>query len=104
MTLRRATPDDVAMIAAWHPMEPAGVLEWWSDDEVLAWVLDVDGTPTAYGELWLDPEEDEVELLPLRPWVEGAKFNTIAIEVDEITGRHFELTRPWLHMRPHEDD
>ena len=29
---------------------------------------------------------------------------SIAIEVDEITGRHFELTRPWLHMRPQPDD
>ena len=49
-------------------------------------------------------EEDEIEQLPLRPWVEGAKFNTIVIAVDEITGRHFELTRPWLHMRPQPDD
>ena len=49
-------------------------------------------------------EETEIEQLPLRPWVDTAKFNTIAVEVDEITGRHFELTRPWLHMRPHEDD
>ena len=43
---------------------------------------------------------DEIEQLPLRPWVDTAKYNTIAIEVDEVTGRHFELTRPWLHMRP----
>ncbi len=49
-------------------------------------------------------EEDEVEQLPLRPWVDTAKFNVIAVEVDEVTGRHFELSRPWLHMRPHEED
>ena len=48
-------------------------------------------------------EVDEIEQLPLRPWVDYAKFNVIAVEVDEVTGRHFELTRPWLHMRPHED-
>ena len=48
-------------------------------------------------------EEAETELLPLRPWVNTAKFNTIVIEVDEITGRRFGLTRPWLHMRPQED-
>ena len=48
-------------------------------------------------------EADETEQLPLRPWVDTAKFNTIAIEVDEVSGRRFELTRPWLHMRPHED-
>jgi ribosomal protein S18 acetylase RimI-like enzyme len=63
--LRRATPEDVAMIAAWHPMEPAGVLAWWQDDEVLAWVLEVDGGACGYGELWLDPEENEVELARL---------------------------------------
>ena len=45
-------------------------------------------------------EVDETDQLPLRPWVDTAKFNVIAIEVDEISGRHFELTRPWLHMRP----
>lgn len=45
-------------------------------------------------------EAEEVEQLPLRPWVDTAKFNMIAIEVDEVTGRHFELNRPWLHMRP----
>ena len=49
-------------------------------------------------------EADEVEQLPLRPWVEGAKFNVIAVEVDEITGRRFELTRPWLHMTPHDSE
>ena len=49
-------------------------------------------------------EADETDELPLRPWVDTAKFNTIAVEVDEITGRHFELTRPWLHMRPQPGD
>jgi len=49
-------------------------------------------------------EADETDQLPLRPWVDTAKFNTIAVEVDEITGRRFELTRPWLHMRPQPGD
>lgn len=47
-------------------------------------------------------EADATDQLPLRPWVNTAKFNVVAIEVDEIHGRAFELTRPWLHMRPHE--
>jgi nitroimidazol reductase NimA-like FMN-containing flavoprotein (pyridoxamine 5'-phosphate oxidase superfamily) len=51
----------------------------------------------------LEPREElETEQLPLRPWVNTAKFNVIVIEVDEITGRRFSLTRPWLHMKPHE--
>ncbi len=48
-------------------------------------------------------EADATDQLPLRPWVNTAKYNVIAIEVDEITGRRFELTRPWLHMRPHDE-
>ena len=49
-------------------------------------------------------EADETDQLPLRPWVDSAKLNVVAIEVDEITGRQFELTRPWLHMRPSGSD
>jgi nitroimidazol reductase NimA-like FMN-containing flavoprotein (pyridoxamine 5'-phosphate oxidase superfamily) len=48
-------------------------------------------------------EADETEQLPLRPWVDTVKLNVVAITVDELTGRRFSLTRPWLHMRPHED-
>lgn len=46
-------------------------------------------------------EADAADQLPLRPWVDTAKFNVVAIEVEEISGRRFELARPWLHMRPH---
>lgn len=45
-------------------------------------------------------DADATDQLPLRPWVDTAKFNIIAIEVDELSGRSFELSRPWLHMRP----
>lgn len=40
------------------------------------------------------------EQLPLRPWVGTDKSNIMAIDVDEITGRRFHLTRPWQQMRP----
>lgn len=46
-------------------------------------------------------EADETEELPLRPWVDTAKFNVVAMEPDEVTGRRFELSRPWTHMIPH---
>ncbi|PWJ26515.1 pyridoxamine 5'-phosphate oxidase-like protein [Branchiibius hedensis] len=36
--------------------------------------------------------------LPLRPWVPTAKFNVVAIEVSEISGRRFHLDKPWTHM------
>jgi hypothetical protein len=46
------------------------------------------------------PEAREADDLPLRPWVDTPKFNVVAIEVTEVTGRAFHLDRPWRHMRP----
>lgn len=45
-------------------------------------------------------EEHVVEQLPLRPWVPTLKFNVVAIEPSEMTGRAFALKRPWAQMRP----
>ena len=45
-------------------------------------------------------DADATDQLPLRPWVNTAKYNVIAIEVTSVTGRSFELSRPWLHMAP----
>ena len=47
-------------------------------------------------------EADATDQLPLRPWVDTAKYHVVAIEVDELTGRRFALDRPWRHLRPHE--
>lgn len=47
-------------------------------------------------------EEDEAhraENVPLRPWVDTLKFNVVEIAPTELSGRRFELTRPWLHLR-----
>jgi hypothetical protein len=48
-------------------------------------------------------EKYVVEQLPLRPWIATPKFSVVAITVDEISGRRFDLSRPWTHMRPDED-
>lgn len=48
-------------------------------------------------------EEDEAhraETLPLRPWVATQKWNVVEIAVTDISGRSFELSRPWLHLIP----
>jgi nitroimidazol reductase NimA-like FMN-containing flavoprotein (pyridoxamine 5'-phosphate oxidase superfamily) len=47
-------------------------------------------------------EADATDQLPLRPWVDTTKVNVIAIEVEEVSARAFHLTRPWMHLRPHE--
>ncbi|MGW5240514.1 pyridoxamine 5'-phosphate oxidase family protein [Monashia sp. NPDC004114] len=37
--------------------------------------------------------------LPMRPWVGTPKYIVVEIDGDEITGRRFDLHRPWLHAR-----
>jgi nitroimidazol reductase NimA-like FMN-containing flavoprotein (pyridoxamine 5'-phosphate oxidase superfamily) len=45
-------------------------------------------------------EEHRAEDVRLRPWVPTLKYNVVEVEVDEITGRRFALSRPWRHMLP----
>ncbi len=46
-----------------------------------------------------EDEEHRAENVPLRPWVSTPKYNVVEIRPTEITGRVFELDRPWLHER-----
>ncbi|MFB9733094.1 pyridoxamine 5'-phosphate oxidase family protein [Ornithinimicrobium kibberense] len=48
-------------------------------------------------------EARDADNLRLRPWVSSAKFNVVAITVEEVSGRDFHLARPWRHMMPPED-
>jgi RimJ/RimL family protein N-acetyltransferase len=80
--LRRPTPEDVDVIAGWHPISAAEVRGWWEVADVEPWVMDApDGVLTAYGELWLDAEEDEVELarLIVAPERRGRGFGTLLV-------------------------
>ena len=47
-----------------------------------------------------EAEEHRAENVPLRPWVPSLKSDVVEIRPTEISGRRFELNRPWLHMRP----
>ncbi|MFC6287152.1 pyridoxamine 5'-phosphate oxidase family protein [Nocardioides sp. GCM10027113] len=38
--------------------------------------------------------------LPLRPWVANPKYNVVEITPTEISGRRFQLHRPWLRAIP----
>ena len=38
----------------------------------------------------------------LRPWVQNAKYNLVEIAPSVVSGRQFELARPWLHIWTHE--
>lgn len=45
-------------------------------------------------------EEHRAENVPLRPWVDTPKYNVVEIDVTEISGRRFELSRPWQQITP----
>ena len=36
--------------------------------------------------------------LRLRPWIKDAKNHVVAVDIAEISGRFFYLSKPWTHM------
>ena len=54
----------------------------------------VEGRPRLLSE----DEAHRAENLPLRPWVRGPKYNVVEIKAEAVSGRAFELSRPWTHM------
>jgi nitroimidazol reductase NimA-like FMN-containing flavoprotein (pyridoxamine 5'-phosphate oxidase superfamily) len=64
-------------------------------DEHSAQSVVVRGTARLLGE----DEAHRAENVPLRPWVSTPKYNVVEIVPKVVTGRAFELTRPWLHER-----
>ncbi|GAB2772872.1 pyridoxamine 5'-phosphate oxidase family protein [Nocardioides salsibiostraticola] len=49
--------------------------------------------------------EDEAhrsEKVALRPWVPTLKYNVVEITPRVVSGRAFELSRPWLHLKLHD--
>jgi ribosomal protein S18 acetylase RimI-like enzyme len=80
--LARPQDGDAAVVAGWsrsaeearrwcsvaeHPIRADRVRGWWAEADVQPWLLveALDGPPIGYGELWLDADEDEVELARL---------------------------------------
>jgi nitroimidazol reductase NimA-like FMN-containing flavoprotein (pyridoxamine 5'-phosphate oxidase superfamily) len=47
-----------------------------------------------------EDEAHRAENVPLRPWVGPEKYDVVEIVPGVVTGRRFELSRPWLHLRP----
>lgn len=103
-----AVGDEV--VRAWCAVEadrvPADVVAGWSGaDDVEAFLLvGDDGTPVAYGELWLDDEEGEVELarLLVAPERRGQGVGrTLTRALTERARRtHPELPEVFLRVRP----
>ena len=47
-----------------------------------------------------EDEHHRAENVPLRPWVKTPKYDVVEIRPTDISGRSFDLSRPWLHMIP----
>jgi nitroimidazol reductase NimA-like FMN-containing flavoprotein (pyridoxamine 5'-phosphate oxidase superfamily) len=45
-----------------------------------------------------EDEAHRAENVPLRPWVGTWKYNVVEIAPRVVTGREFELRRPWTHL------
>ena len=45
-----------------------------------------------------EDEAHRAELVPLRPWVGSHKYEVVEIVPEHVTGRRYQLDRPWLHM------
>jgi len=102
---------DEAVVRAWIAIEadavPAHVVAGWSEaDDVEAYLftLDDDGPYVAYGELWLDDEEGEVELARLLVAPEhrnrGVGRELVRELVDRARTTHPELPEVILRVQP----
>jgi len=49
-----------------------------------------------------EDEAHRADNVPLRPWVPTLKYNVVEIQPSVVSGREFELSRPWLHLRLHD--
>jgi nitroimidazol reductase NimA-like FMN-containing flavoprotein (pyridoxamine 5'-phosphate oxidase superfamily) len=77
-------------------MNPDVVFEIDEFDEHHARSVVVRGTARRLDE----DQQYRADMVPLRPWVDTAKHEVVEIRPDEISGRTFDLSRPWLHMIP----
>jgi nitroimidazol reductase NimA-like FMN-containing flavoprotein (pyridoxamine 5'-phosphate oxidase superfamily) len=47
-------------------------------------------------------EAHRADNVPLRPWSPTLKHNVVEIQPKVVSGRSFELSRPWLHLKLHD--
>lgn len=100
--LRTPTLQDAKTVAGWsvsadeagrwvsyavHPFPASAVTTWWQRLDVQPWLLiDPDGTPAGYGEIWDDADEDEVELARLIVDPQRRRQSVGTLLVDQLLG------------------
>jgi ribosomal protein S18 acetylase RimI-like enzyme len=92
-----------AGIAEW-PVSSDTLANWHVAADVLPFLLalDDDATPVAYGEVWLDAEEDEAELarLLVDPAVRGRGHGRRLVALLTVEARRLGFAEVWLRVRP----
>ncbi|BCJ77105.1 hypothetical protein CS0771_66490 [Catellatospora sp. IY07-71] len=116
MGLRSFEAADAAIVAGWagtadecrrwcshDEVTAETVTGWAAEPDVAAYLLEEDGEPVGYGELWVDDEEGEVELarLIVAPTHRGRGLGGSL--VSELTGRARDH-HPAVFMRVHPDN
>jgi ribosomal protein S18 acetylase RimI-like enzyme len=65
------------------PVDPGLLLAWYAQPDVRPYVLREDGVPLAYGEVWVDADEQEVELgrIIVRPERRGQGVGRLVVSL-----------------------
>jgi len=115
--LRTASAADTEVVGSWattpaeterwcgaaHPVTAATMVGWWTDPELRPWALTTEqGLLIGYGELWLDPEEDEVELarLIVAPEHRGQGWGRLLVSLLSDEARRSGLAGVMLRVVP----
>jgi ribosomal protein S18 acetylase RimI-like enzyme len=110
-TLRPFLPDDAPSVIAWYerprslwvgPFVPGDIERWHADPDVHPYMLCTGRTPVGYGELWVDPVEEEVELarLIVAPEHRGQGLGVILVRLLLEQARHTPYSRVFLRVLP----
>ncbi|MEU6315063.1 GNAT family N-acetyltransferase [Streptomyces sp. NPDC047014] len=102
-------PGSAREVALWcglpeFPVSPETVTGWHREDDVRPYLLLDGGEPVGYGELWLDAEEDEVELarLIVAPGRRGRGIGRTL--VGGLLARALETGHAEVFLRVHPDN
>lgn len=118
LQLRRFSPQDITPIITWPqslaeaqwwagpqtqwPLAPEAVQRWHYDPDVHPYVLHSGGAPLGYGELWVDAEEQEVELarLLVAPWQRGRGIGVALVRLLLEEAGRIAYPRAFLRVVP----